>query len=158
MCKDYAEIHYLKLQFSLYFFSQPTMLQWIELLTKQFNNSQAACEVSDLGTQQSTNQLSMYCLTFLEVRIPGIFWTMNCCIWYICALWDEIHPLWLLGNDLTFIYRNLSWDHSPKSFCHWNKREPVSQTLYLIIFMPVSQTFYLINFYVVTCAMKMYLN
>lgn len=24
---------------------QPTMLQWIELLTKQFNNSQAACEV-----------------------------------------------------------------------------------------------------------------
>lgn len=24
------------------------MLQWIELLTKQFNNSQAACEVSDL--------------------------------------------------------------------------------------------------------------
>lgn len=28
------------------------MLQWIELLTKQFNNSQAACEVSDLGTQK----------------------------------------------------------------------------------------------------------
>ncbi|OBS78796.1 hypothetical protein A6R68_18815 [Neotoma lepida] len=24
---------------------KPTMLQWIELLTKQFNNSQAACEV-----------------------------------------------------------------------------------------------------------------
>lgn len=93
MLKDYAGIHYLKLQFFLYFFSQPTMLQWIELLTKQFNNSQAACEVSDLGTQQSTNQLSIYCLTFLEVRIPGIFWTMNYCVWYICALWDEIHPL-----------------------------------------------------------------
>lgn len=92
MFEDSIAIHYFKLQFFLYFFLQPTMLQWIELLTKQFNNSQAACEVSDLGTQQSTNQLSMYCLTFLEVRIPGIFWTMNC-VWCICALFDEIHPL-----------------------------------------------------------------
>lgn len=33
---------------ALCFLLQPTMLQWIELLTKQFNNSQAACEVSAL--------------------------------------------------------------------------------------------------------------
>lgn len=86
MFEDQVAIYYFMLKFFLYFFLQPTMLQWIELLTKQFNNSQAACEVSDLGTQQSTNQLSIYCLTFLEVRIPGIFWTMNYCIWHICAL------------------------------------------------------------------------
>lgn len=34
---------------ALCFLLQPTMLQWIELLTKQFNNSQAACEVSALA-------------------------------------------------------------------------------------------------------------
>lgn len=82
---EHLEIFKLKI-FFLYFFLQPTMLQWIELLTKQFNNSQAACEVSDLGTQQSADQLSIYCLTFVEIYISGMFWTMNYHSWHICAL------------------------------------------------------------------------
>lgn len=43
MCRSMADR--LKLHFCSYcVMFQPTMVQWVELLTKQFNASQAACE------------------------------------------------------------------------------------------------------------------
>lgn len=45
--------------FPLCLLLQPTMLQWIELLTKQFNNSQAACEVF------AVPHFSCYCFFFV---------------------------------------------------------------------------------------------
>ena len=40
---------------------KPTMLQWIELLTKQFNSCQAACEVRKIVKNKCASTLGRVC-------------------------------------------------------------------------------------------------